>query len=296
MKDQAQPLRDIARDRGIRAGMGDSGFRSKINKGGLCRSVAITGGKGGIGKSNISLFLALALTRLKQKVLVFDADLGLANLHILLGIAPKFNLAHMIKGDCSVQDILYTGPEGITIVPGATGIEEMANLDAGRMESLLRGLSAMENMYDFLIIDVGAGIGRTATQIGAFADSALCILTPEPTALADVYATIKMLVGHGAGHLLALVNMATSDREGQEIFEKLESLVKNFLNVKLECAGILPVDPDIPRLVRAQKNLLIEKPSSAFARRIQNCARMLCGLPPAKKETGFFMRLFPLKD
>jgi flagellar biosynthesis protein FlhG len=294
VNDQAQHLRDMARNRS--ANPAENAGRIKTRKGSGCRSIAVTGGKGGIGKSNISLFLALSLSRLKQKVLVLDADLGLANIHILLGIAPKHNLAHMIRGECSVQDILYQGPEGITIIPGATGIEEMANLDATRMETLLRGLNEIENLYNYLVIDVGAGIGRTATQIGAFADTALLVLTPEPTALADVYATVKMLVSRGATKMLVLVNMAATEKEGQDIFEKLETLTKSFLNVKLECAGILPVDPDIPRLVRAQKNLLIEKPGSGFSRRIQNCARLLCGMPPMNNDLGFFMRLFSIKS
>jgi flagellar biosynthesis protein FlhG len=285
VNDQAQRLRELSRER-------SSGEHERLKRGGACRSIAITGGKGGVGKSNISLFLALALSRLKKKVLLLDADLGLANIHILLGIAPRYNLSHMIRNECSVQDIMYNGPEGITILPGATGIDEMANLDGTRLESLMRALNEIENLFDYLLLDVGAGIGRTTTQVSAFADTALLILTPEPTSLADVYATIKMLVSHGSPRLSVMVNMAATEKEGLEIFDKLQGLVQNFLKIKLDFAGILPIDKDIPRLVRAQKNLLIEKPASAFSRRIQNCARMLCGMHVPLNDAGFFMRLF----
>ena len=154
MIDQAKKLRQMVRD--TRAGSARSpvthGANGKkgVHKTSACRSIAVTSGKGGVGKSHTTISLAVALTRLKKKVVVFDGDLGLANIHIMLGIAPKYNLSHVIREECSLQEIVCTGPAGITIIPGASGILSMANLESLRLESLIRELTNFESAYDFL--------------------------------------------------------------------------------------------------------------------------------------------------
>jgi len=256
-----------------------------------CRSIAITSGKGGVGKSHTTISLAVALTRLKKQVVVFDGDLGLANIHIMLGIAPKYNLSHVINEECSLSEIICTGPGGITIIPGASGILSLANLESLRLESLVRELSNLEAAYDFLLIDGGAGIGQASVQLCSMADSALLVITPEPTSLADAYSTAKILFAKGVTDIRVLVNMAENDKDGQEMFAKLQSLVRNFLDRSITCTGIIPYDKSISRYIRAQKNICIERQSAPVSVRIQNCARRLCGMQPIR-ESGFFVRLF----
>ena len=292
MIDQAKKLREMVREKKPVSSLSDTSKPlRRRGKRGTCRSIAITSGKGGVGKSNTAISLACALTLLNKKVLIFDGDLGLANIHILLGIAPKHNLAHVIREECTLNETLCAGPCGITIIPGASGILSMANMELNRLESLIRELAQLEAEYDFLIIDGGAGLGHASIQLSSMADSALLMVTPEPTSLADAYSVVKILLAKGMGRIDVLVNMAESEKEGKEIFEKLRSLVKNFLKKELKLTGIIPFDKNVSRYIRAQKNIFIEKNSSPIAKKIQNAARKLCGMQPVKVG-GFFTRLF----
>ena len=292
MIDQAKKLREMVRENKTVSALSDTSkpLRRKVKRG-ACRSIAITSGKGGVGKSNTAISLACALTLLNKKVLVFDGDFGLANLHILLGIAPKHNLSHVIREECSLNETLCAGPCGITIIPGASGILSMANMELSRLESLIRELALLETEYDFLIIDGGAGIGTASIQLTSMADSVLLIITPEPTSLTDAYSVVKILLAKGLGRIDVLVNMAESEKDGKEIFEKLQSLVRNFLKKELILTGIFPFDRNVSKYIRVQKNIFIEKNSSVFAKNIQNAARKLCGMQPVKVG-GFFTRLF----
>jgi flagellar biosynthesis protein FlhG len=243
----------------------------------------------------MSLFLAQGLCRLKKRVLLFDADLGLANIHILSGICPRYNLAHAVRQECKLEDIFCEGPGGITVVPGASGLEAMANLDSSTLDVLVSRLVRIENQYDFMIVDTGAGIGQAAMRMATGADTALLVLTPEPTSLADAYATAKILFKRGVERITVLVNMARSEREGKEIFEKLKALIKKFLNRDITLAAVIPHDRDVGRFVRNQRTILDEKPKSAVSLRIGAYARVLCGLSPLK-EGNFFSRLFSLQE
>lgn len=291
MIDQAEKLRQMMREKnsGHPLPNAQKSVRRK-SKTGLCRSIAITSGKGGVGKSNTAVSLACALTLLNKRVLVFDGDFGLANIHILLGIAPKYNLSHVVKNMCTIEEILCKGPSGITIIPGSSGIVSMANIEPNRLELLIRDLSVLEAEYDFLLIDGGAGIVHTSVQLCSMADSTLLIITPEPTSLADAYSVTKILLARGMDRIEVLVNMAETEKEGREIYYKLNSLVKNFLKKDIALAGIIPFDKTVSRYIRAQKNIFNEKRSSAIAKNIQNIARRICGIQLVKTK-GFFARL-----
>ncbi len=255
------------------------------------RSIAVTSGKGGVGKTNVALMLSVALADLGKKVLLLDADLGLANVHILLGLAPKRNLSDVAAGRCAAADIVCEGPRGIGIVPGASGAELLARMDSAGLETLQRKMAPLEEGYDFLVVDTSAGIGSVATRFASATDSALVVMSPEPTALADAYAMIKVLSGAPEMRLWTLVNMAASDNEGAEAFDKLHSLVVQFLHRDVRLMGILPFDREIPRLIRRQKLVLTEHPRHIVSSRINGCARRLCGLPP-RNDKGFFARFF----
>ncbi len=286
MNDQAQRLRELAA-----AAVGNmAGNRTDIIDNPVrCRSFAITGGKGGVGKSNIAMFLSTALSGLGKKVLLLDADLGLANIHILLGLNPRRNLAHVIGGECALEEILFSGPAGVDILPGASGLAEMADLPPMRLQSVLQALAKLEQSYAFLVIDVGAGVGRNTVHVAGHADTSILVLTPEPTSLADAYSTYKLLRNRNMGGIQALVNMAGNDDEGREIHEKLEKLTKNFLHSPLPLLGVLPFDADVGRYVRNQKNATLEKPRSTLSVRIRSVARNLAGMPQTAG-IGFFAR------
>jgi flagellar biosynthesis protein FlhG len=291
MTDQAQKLREMARERPL-GGAGPC-VRAAVRRARTCRSIAILSGKGGVGKSSVAITLAMALARLRKKTLVVDGDLGLANVHILLGMNPRNNLSHVIDGRCSIDEAITRAPGDIAILPGASGLERMANLDAAHLEHVRRMLDHIEQEYDFLIIDAGAGIADSAMRLCAPADIALVVATPEPTSLTDAYATIKLLInrgGRGGEQIHVMVNLAAGDREGHDTAGKLRSLVHNFLGSSIACAGVLPVDRAIPALVRAQKSPFLEKPGSRFVTRIQAYARSLCGIAPRDPD-GFFARL-----
>ncbi|MBN1578432.1 MAG: P-loop NTPase [Chitinispirillaceae bacterium] len=290
MNDQAQRLRELARRHELTRAPGDDDAR-KPQRDHPPKSIAITSGKGGVGKSNVALFLAAAFAAAKRRTLLLDADLGLANVHILLGIAPAGTLAHVIDGACPLDSIITAAPGGFDLVPGASGIERMANLDPGRLAMLRREFSRIENRYDVLLVDTGAGIGSIVTLFGSTADLTLVVMTPEPTSFADAYAMVKVLNERRSQRIGVIVNMASSEREGTETFDRLNALVLKFLKHPVEHFGTLPYCREVAQYVRKQRLMLLEKGDSPFARRIQGMARRI-GHIPVRTKNGFFERLW----
>jgi flagellar biosynthesis protein FlhG len=226
-------------------------------------------------------------------VCVIDADLGLANIHILTGIAPRFNLSHLVNEERSIDEVILKGPAGVDILPGASGIERMANLDPLRLGLLLRKLKVLEERYDYLIIDTGAGIGKITTEFALKADMAVVIVAPEPASFTDAYAMVKVLYERKIGRLGMLLNMVDGDKEGKETFDMLNTLVVKFMGRPLDLIGVLPFDKQVPGMMKRQKLVLIENPRSLFSSRMAACARAISGVRPVTKE-GFFTRLFGL--
>ena len=290
MRDQAQRLRELAleNDNAPKQSADESAVG---NSGSPTRSLAIVSGKGGVGKTNIALMLSIALSALHKKVLLFDADLGLANVHIMLGIAPKWNLAHVVDGRCSMKDIICEGPAGIDLAPGASGMEAMANLAPARMAALRRSLCSLEHKYDYLLIDTAAGIGTATTAFALAADMSICVMTPEPASLADAYAMIKVLTEQPTSRIGVIVNMAADEKDGRNAFDRLDALVVKFLQRHVGLLGILPADPLVGALARRQKILSLEKPGALLAARLTGVARGLCGFPRSKIPAPFFARV-----
>lgn len=256
-----------------------------------CRSVAVTSGKGGVGKTNICLSLGITLAMMKKKVLVLDADLGLANVHILLGISPARTLEQFFRNECGLHDVIIEGPAGVHILPGASGIESMADLEPIRFGILTRELVGLEQGYDFLLIDTGAGIGRIAAGFASMADMAILVVTPEPTSLADAYSMVKVLYKKRDVPVSVVVNMAASDKDGSETFDRLNALVVRFLHRPLNCMCIIPFDKQVGTAVRRQSTMVVAHPHTLFTSRIQHAGRILCGLPQAAQKENFFSRL-----
>lgn len=290
MNDQAQRLRELAAGGGMSPLPSGAGAKTAGVQKGSPASIAVTSGKGGVGKTNCALFLASAFTALKKRVLLLDADLGLANVHILLGIAPRKTIAHVVEGECQLDEVVTTTSGGFDIIPGASGIERMATLDRGRLELLQREFRRLETRYDLLLVDTGAGIGTAVTQFASGADLTLIIMTPEPTSLADAYAMVKVISERSDRPIGVVVNMAASDREGTEIFDRLNALVVKFLKRSLEHYCTLPIYREVGQYVRKQRLLLLEKKNTVFARCIYSLAGRVIG-SELQVRRGFFDRL-----
>jgi flagellar biosynthesis protein FlhG len=245
------------------------------------RIIAVTSGKGGVGKTNIVTNLALALARQGIRVLVLDADLGLANVDLLLGIAPQFDLQDVILGGRSIEDIVLDGPDGIRIIPASSGVEELANLDEYRTEVLLRSLADLDREVDLILIDSASGIGTHATAMVQAADEILVVTTPEPTSFSDAYAMIKVLSKRPLKCVPSLlVNQAGSEEEAIEVARRVRSVAKRFLNLDVPYWGFILADESVPKSVLRQEPFLSTYPYSPAASCIYQLARRVLGMGP----------------
>ena len=246
----------------------------KMNQSKLIKVMAVTGGKGGVGKTNVSLNLAISLAKQGKRVLVLDADLGLANCDVLLGLRVDKNLSHVLRGECTLDDILVTGPHGVKIAPATSGSQSMAELGTTEHAGLIRAFSELRTEIDTLIVDTAAGISDMVMSFSRAAQDVLVVVCDEPTSLTDAYALIKILNReHGVFKFKILANMVRSEREGKELFSKLSKVTGRFLNVALELVGIIPFDENIRKSVRKQAAIVDAYPSSPAALAITNLAQ-----------------------
>ncbi|MDG5815864.1 AAA family ATPase [Chitinispirillales bacterium ANBcel5] len=291
MNDQAQKLREIVKSREIIRGESRVNFQTRHTTLQRCKTLAVTSGKGGVGKSTISLVLSASLSALNKRVLLLDADLGLANVHILTGIAPKKTLSHVVSGECELEDIVLKGPCAVDIIPGASGLEDLANIDAARLEKLRHDFLNLESRYDYMVTDTGAGIGSTVIQFASNADKVILVMSADPTSLADAYAMVKVLYERGNREIAVLVNMVGSDREGIETFDRLNALVIKFLKTPVELIGVLLNDGEVRKNIRAQRMPLALKSRNRFFLRTAALGRKISGVKTVQGKTSFFSKL-----
>jgi flagellar biosynthesis protein FlhG len=237
------------------------------------RVIAVASGKGGVGKTNMAVNLSLALGKLGRQVILFDADLGLANADLLLGIQPRYNLTHFFSGGRSLNEIMCEGPYGLKLIPSGSGIAQLADLGPQERERVLGHFALIEDQADYLVVDTGAGISRNVVAFAHAAEDVLVVTTPEPTARLDAYGLIKVLSQAGyAGRLRVIVNMADSAAEGEEVGRLMENLAGRFLNQPVEMLGVVPRDKDVLKAVRAQKPFLLEHPQGAASQAVMRMA------------------------
>lgn len=264
LTDQAASLRLMAQSR----------KKTSLRRG---RVLAITSGKGGVGKTNTVANLAWWLCKAGQKVLVFDADLGLANMDILLGITPTYNIGDVLAGRCQLRDTLVTGPGGMQIIPAGSGLEELTRLEESKIASLLQQAEELED-FDIMLIDTGAGISGVVTNFLVAADEIVVITTPEPTAFTDAYAMLKlMMVKYGKNDLKLLVNMAQSPADAQQVHMKMSMMLKRFLKCEVPFLGYILHDEALLKCVRKQKLVSEAFPASAASKCYAQVVKTLLG-------------------
>jgi flagellar biosynthesis protein FlhG len=258
------------------------------------RAIAVASGKGGVGKTNVVANLALAFRRRGLRVILVDADLGLANLDTLLGVNPRATLRHVLHGECAMRDVLVEGPGGIRIVPAASGFEDLTQLTDAQRLLLLEQVDSLEGEFDVLLVDTGAGISPNVLFFATAAHETLVVVTPEPTALTDAYALVKVLATRYAEHRFAvLVNMARGDFDAKRTFTHLSRVAERFLHVSLRYVGYVPFDAELPEAVRRQRAVLDLAPGAPVSRAFEALAERLLAEPaetPPKGGLQFFFR------
>ena len=230
------------------------------------RTVVIASGKGGVGKSNLAANVAVALGERGARVLLLDADVSQANLDLLLGIHPRYDLGHVLSGEKTIEEILVAGPRGVTLVPAASGVPELADLDDYRREALLRGLGQIDQDMDLMLIDTASGVSRATTSLCLAADDVVVVTTPEMPAFSDAYGLIKLLQAQGIRrppHLV--VNLATSAEEAEETAHRIALVARRFLRLEIEAWEMVPFDPAVARAVRRQEPVLTAFPQTPAA-------------------------------
>jgi flagellar biosynthesis protein FlhG len=232
------------------------------------RVICVSSGKGGVGKSNIVVNLACALDLMGKKVLILDADLGLANIDVLLGLSPRENISHVLQGKRQLREVLVSGPGNIRIMPASSGVQELTRLTDEQKLQFLQLLDELETDVDILLVDTGAGISDTVLYFNLAAHERIVVVTPEPTSLTDAYALIKVLyTRHGERNFRILANSVHNEKAGKSLFAQMSKVADHFLDgISLDFLGSIPHDPDVSRAVLQQKALVEAFPNAPAAK------------------------------
>jgi flagellar biosynthesis protein FlhG len=262
------------------------------------RSIAITSGKGGVGKSNVAVNVALELARGGWRVSLLDADLALANADVLLGLNPKYHLGHVLSGERSLAEVIVETSDGLRLIPGGSGIEGLANLSQAQQRRFIAELSAMEDESDFLIIDTPAGIAHNVTTILHAASAVIIVTTPDPTAVVDAYATLKVLHrASPAKPVWFVINDVVGIGDAEQTFAQIHAAAKRFLQHPLEHLGTIPRDAELAEAVRRQIPVLYYAPQSPASRSVRLIAKRLeeahrSSTNAEDKSTSFWQSLY----
>jgi len=265
--DQAEQLRNMVKSKQARS----------VSK---ARVITITSGKGGVGKSNIAVNLAVQLRKLGKKVIIFDADMGLANVEVMFGAIPKYNLSDMIYHGKKLKEIITEGPMEIGFISGGNGITGMNNLTKNQLSRLVNNLNELDGLTDFILIDTGAGIANNVMEFVSASPEVLLVLTPEPSSLTDSYSLIKALYGNPgfarhSTNIEVVVNRTVSMDDGQIVYDKLSSVISKFLQGEVHFFGTIPQDGLLEKSVRAQKIVSMTAPNARSARAFERLAQSL---------------------
>jgi flagellar biosynthesis protein FlhG len=242
------------------------------------RTIAVTSGKGGVGKSNLSANLSITLAARGHKTVVFDADLGLANLDVILGARAAYTLQHVLTGEKRVAEVVSSGPGGIGFIAGGSGVTGLMNLSGPQLDRFLSELAEIEDHTDFLVFDTGAGIDDAVLTFCEASDEVIVVATPDPASIADAYATIKVLLGRKSDAVVqVVVNMVSSHAQGESVFAKLNQISVQFLKQPLKLLGCIRADDKAVQAIRARKPYSLEFPGAPATQDVEAIAARVCG-------------------
>ena len=240
---------------------------------GLTRVISFTSGKGGVGKTNSLINIGLALVNEGRRVLILDADLGLANVDILLGLTPKYTLEDLLYNQKNIEDIIVESENGLSVIPAGSGVLSLLNLDANKKSLIISEVERIAKDYDYLLIDTGAGISDDVLFFNTVAMEVVCVINSEPTSLTDTYSLIKVLSQRGEKDFSILVNNVKNETEAKNAYKKLFMAVEKFLRVKLKYVGFIPSDPIVNEAILEQKAFVDMYPSSEVSRKVVSLAK-----------------------
>lgn len=263
------------------------------------RVIAVTSGKGGVGKTSLSVNLAIEMAKKGKRVVVFDADFGLANVEVMLGIRPRYNLLDLIHNNKSIQEIITIGPNNIGFISGGSGVSELAALDNESIRMLINKLVELDQLYDVVIIDTGAGITDSVMEFVLVSPEVLLVVTPEPTSITDAYSLLKILRRKNEFNpiyktIKVIANRTTEDNEGIEIYNKINTVSSKFLNTNLKYIGSIPHDKSASIAIIEQKPVVLAYPNSEASKAIADLADQLFDdtRQPQEKKEGGIARVF----
>ncbi len=264
-----------------------SGLRKMTAASRPVKVIAVASGKGGVGKTNITVNLGVALATAGKEVLLLDADLGLANIDVMLGLHPQYNLQHVLDGTKTLQDIIVNGPSGLKIIPAASGVQKMAELSPMEHAGMIQAFSELNQHIDVLLIDSAAGIADSVISFTRAAQEVIVVVCDEPASITDAYALIKLLSRqYNVDHFHIIANMARNVQEGRELFNKIAMVCERFLDVNLDFMGIVPFDDDLRRAVKKQRSVVEFIPRSKSATAFTHLAKKIEYWPVKKQPRG----------
>ena len=266
---------------------------------GDARIIAVSSGKGGVGKTNFTVNLGIALSKMGKKVTIIDADLGLANIDILLGLVPRYTLTHVLKMEKKLSEIIVDGPNGISIVSGGSGVMDMVNLNQVELSRLIESLEYLNNESDYILIDTGAGLNHSVLSFIQASTELIVVVTSDPTSITDAYALIKNIGNLEVG-VKVVVNRIESNREGLDVFQKLNTASSKFLDMELESIGYIYEDHNVKKSVKRQVPFLIGFPNSLASRGVElvaeNLDRNSQYIPPSGGFSSLIKKIFKNKN
>jgi len=258
--------------------------------------LAVTGGKGGVGKTNIAVNIGASLASMGKKTYLLDADFGLSNVDVILGLSPQLTLIDVIENRCQLEEIILKGPCGLQIIPGASGVQKLVQMQARDYAGMIHSFSRLMPQLDTFIIDTAPGIHSSVAQLAAASQEILVVVCDEPASIADAYAFIKLLhQQHGIERFRIIANMTSGLFEARQLFAKLTNVTDKYLSVVLHFLGWIPEDELIRKAIKRQSAVVEAYPSSAASQHFKELAKNILKLPPPVLNTGsgqFFMEQF----